>query len=156
MNRKKCSVALRVMAFLLAMVMFLPTSAKAATTETVQPCASYYLDSYSAYIYPAANGKIQVYFSVTGIGYLGSLGALHISIYQSLDQNNWHFLKKYSYTDYPSMLSYNDNYHSGCVEYQGVVGRYYMAYVCIWGGNDGVGDTRYFYTSAKRAVQTPS
>ena len=156
MNRKKYAVALRVVAFLLAMVMFLPMSTKAATGETVQPRASDYLDSYNAYIYPAANGKIQVYFTVTGKGYLGSLGALYIRIFHSVDQNTWHLIKSYDHSDYPSLLSYNDNYHSGCVEYQGVPGRYYRAYVCIWGGDDGVGDTRYFYTSVKRAVQTPS
>ena len=35
--------------------------------------------------------------------------------------------------------------------YNGTAGKYYKAYVCIWGGKDGDGDTRYFWTSAKNS-----
>ena len=147
---------MRFAALLIALILIVPMSTKAAVVETVQPRASDYLCSYNAYIYPAANGKIQAWFTVTGKGYLDSIGALHISIYQSTDNVNWEWYKSYSHENYSHLLSYNDNYHSGYVECQGVPGRYYKAYVCIWGGSDGDGDTRYFYTSAKKAVVTPS
>lgn len=146
---------MRLVALLLVMVLTLPMGTNAATGITVQPCASYYLDSYNAYIYPAANGKIQAWFTVTGIGYLDTIGALTIQIYQSTDNVNWTWYKSFAHENNPQMLSYNDNYHSGYVECQGVPGRYYKAYVCIWGGKNGDGDTRYFYTSAKKAVVTP-
>ena len=77
-------------------------------------------------------------------GYLETIGALSIDIIESTDNETW--------IAYSDMLSYNDNYHSSYVEYDGVVGRYYKAYVCIWGGGLEVGDARYFYTSAKKAT----
>ena len=156
MNNRKYSATMRMAALLLAIVLMLPVHTKATTAETVQPRASLYLDSYNAYIYPAANGKIQAWFTVTGKGYLDSIGALTIQIYQSVDNVNWTWLKSFAHENHSQMLSYNDNYHSGYVECQGIPGRYYKAYVCIWGGSDGDGDTRYFSTSAKKAVVTPS
>lgn len=156
MYNRKYSVAMRIVALFVCIVLMLPMQSKAATAETVQPRASLYLTSYNAYVYPAANGKIQAWFTVTGCGRQDSIGALHITIYESADNTNWTLRKIYRHTDYPHLLSYNDNYHSGYVEYQGTPGRYYKAYVCIWGGSDGDGDTRYFYTSAKKAVLNPS
>lgn len=156
MIKKKYSLAMRLGALLLAMMLSVPTYAKAATAETVQPRASDYLLSYNAYIYPAANAKIQAWFSVTGKGTQDSIGALTIQIFHSADNVNWSWYKTFQHNDNPQMLSYNDTYHEGYVECQGVAGRYYKAYVCIWGGSDGDGDTRYFYTSAKKAVITPS
>ena len=80
---------------------------------------------------------------------MDELGALSISIYESTDGTNWTWKKTFTHDSTSGMLSYNDDYHSGYVSYNGVAGRYYKAYVCIWGGKDGDGDTRYFYTSAK-------
>lgn len=156
MIKKKYSLAMRIGALLLAMMLSVPVYAKAATAETVQPRASDYLCAYNAYVHPAANAKIQVWFSVIGVDYLDSIGALTIQIFHSADNVNWTLYKTFLHNDNPQMLSYNDNYHNGHVECQGVAGRYYKAYVCIWGGSDGDGDTRYFYTSAKKAVITPS
>lgn len=156
MDKRKKATAVRIAAFLLVMVLMVPMNTVAATAESVQPRASEYLCSYNAYIYPAANGKIQVWFTVTGNYYLDSIGALTIQIYQSTDNVNWTWFRTFSHNDYPQLLSYNDNFHDGYVECQGVPGRYYRAYVCIWGGSDGDGDSRYFYTSVKKAVVTPS
>lgn len=151
MNKRKYSALMRMAALLLAVIMFLPMGAK-ATEEAIQPRASDYLDSYNAYVYSAGWGNIRVYFNVTGYGYLEAIGALSIDIYESKDNETWTWKTVYNYEDNPGMLSYNDNYHSGYVEYDGVVGRYYKAYVCIWGGGLSVGDARYFYTSAKKAT----
>ena len=156
MNKRNTCRAMRLVALLLVLALAVPMGVSADTQATVQPRASDYLLSYNAYIYPAANGKIQAWFTVTGNYFLDSIGALHISIYESVDNVNWEWYKTYSHNDYPHFLSYNDNYHSGYVECQGVPGKYYKAYVCIWGGSDGDGDTRYFYTSAKKAVHIPS
>lgn len=156
MKRKATSAVIRFAALLLVMVLLLPVGARTALAEAPQTRASDYLNSYSAYVYPAANGKIQVWFNVTGTGYIECIGALSIRIYESKDGSNWTWCTTFLHENNPGMLSYNDNYHSGHVDYQGVVGRYYRAYVCIWGGGLEVGDARYFYTSAKKAVQTPS
>ena len=152
MNIKKKSAIIRIAAMLLIVALTLPIGAQAAVPETVQPCASDYLDMYNAYIYPAGGGKIQVWFTVTGTGYLEALGALTIQVYESTNNSTWKLVRAYSHNNNPDMMGYNDYYHSGHVDYQGVAGRYYRAYVSIWGGGMTVGDNRYFYTSSKLAT----
>lgn len=149
---RKHSNFIRLVAMIMVIALTLPAGASAATVGTVQPYASSYLDSYNAYVYPAGNGKIQVWFTVTGTRYMDTLGALTIKIYESTDNSTWTWKKSFSNGNYPSMVGYDDYYHSGHVDYQGVAGRYYRAYVCIWAGKDGDGDTRYFYTSSKKAT----
>lgn len=149
MFRKVTVSSTRLIAFLLIFALTFPICANAAEVEPIQPRASAYLDNYGAYVYLPGNGEVRVYFNVTGTGYMDELGALGIYIYESTDGTNWTWIKTFKHDQTPGMLSYNDDYHSGYVSYNGVVGRYYKAYVCIWGGKDGQGDTRYFWTSAK-------
>lgn len=145
MHTQKRTVFLRFAAFLLVTVMLLPMTVSAA----VHPRASAYLDNYNAYVYLPGDGEVRVYFNVQGTTTLDELGALSIKIYESTDGTNWTWMKTFKHNTTSGMLGYNDFYHSGYVSYDGVAGRYYKAYVCIWGGKDGDGDTRYFYTSAK-------
>ena len=142
----------RLIAIFLVAVMIIPIQAHASTAEYIEPRASYYLDSYQAYVYPAGSGEIQVWFNVTADDYMDEIGALSIHIYESSDNSNWTYKATYRHTNYPDMLDSNDYYHSGHVTYQGAIGKYYKAYVCIWAGRDGGGDTRYFWTSAKKAT----
>ena len=152
MNKRKNIKFVRLVAILMAFALLLPVGIRTAKAEDVQPRASIYLNSYNAYVYPAGNGKIQVWFTVTGTGYMDTLGTLTIKIYESRDNSTWTWVKSFTNDTTPSMIGYNDFYYSGHVDYQGVAGRYYKAYVCIWAGKDGGGDTRYFYTSSKLAT----
>lgn len=152
MNKRNTSAIIRMMAITLVIALTLPMGVSAATVETVQPRASDYLDSYNAYVYCAGDGAIQVWFTVTGTEYMDTLGALTIRIYESTDGTNWTWKKSFTNDTTTSMIGYNDYYYSGHVDYQGVIGRYYRAYVTIWAGKNGQGDSRYFYTSAKRAI----
>ena len=149
MLKNKKMTALRVLTLVLVIAMTLPLTVGA---ETIQPRASYYLDSYSAYIYAAGNGKVQVCYTVSGTGYIDELGVVRITLYESTNKSSWSVVKTFTYSGTPSMMSYNDAYHSGYVNYQGVAGRYYKAYVCVWGGDNGAGDNRYFWTSVKKAT----
>lgn len=142
----------RLIAICLVAAMIIPIQAQASTTENIETRASYYLDSYQAYVYPAGSGEVQVWFSVTADDYMDDIGALWIEVYESTDNATWTYKKTYMHTDYSSLLDQDDIYHSGHISYQGVKGRYYKAYVCIWAGKDGGGDTRYFWTSAKKAT----
>lgn len=151
MKIQKKSAMIRVIAVVLILTLIIPAGARAAA-ETVQPRASAYLNSYSAYIYPASNGKIQVWFTVTGTDYMDEIGYLRIAIYESTDKSTWTWKKTFTHEKTAGMLGYDDYYHSGHVDYQGVAGRYYRAYVCVWAGENGDGDTRYFYTTAKKAT----
>ena len=145
MFSQKNNTVIRVITFLVVIALIIPMDASAL----VQPRASDYLSTYNAYVYLPGTGEVRVYFNVDGTGYMDELGALSIKIYESTDGTNWTWKKTFTHDSTPGMLSYNDDYHSGYVSYSGVAGRYYKAYVCIWSGKDGKGDTRYFYTSAK-------
>ena len=147
MQTAKRSVTIKLIAILLLVVMLCPMEAFAAESR-----ASSYLSGYSAYIYPAGWGKVQVWVSVDGTNYMDEIGALEIQLFESKDNETWTWVKTYGYTDYPDMLGYNNYYHDGHVEYNGTIGRYYKAYVCVWAGKDGAGDTRYFWTSPKKAT----
>ena len=152
MYKRKYTAILRLIAVLLVVTLTLPVGAGATAVGSVQPRGSYYLDSYNAYVYPAGNGLVQVWFTVTGVDYLDELGTLTIQLFESPDNINWYRAISFTNDYTPSMLGYDEIYYSGHVDYQGVKGRYYKAYVCIWGGRDGDGDTRYFWTSAKKAT----
>ena len=152
MNQKYSSTFTRIFALILAVILIIPINAHAAVPDTIQPYASNYLISYNAYVYAAGSGLVQVYFEANGKNYLDELGCLSISLYESTDNSTWTWKKTFTHDSTSGMLSYNDHYHSGHVDYQGVAGRYYKAYVTIWGGDNGDGDSRSFWTSAKKAT----
>ena len=120
--------------------------------NAVEPRASDYLEAYSAYVYPAGWGKVQVWFNVDGTDDMDEIGALEIQLYESRDNETWTWVKTYQFSDYPDMLEYNDFTHMSHVEYNGTIGRYYKAYVCVWAGKDGDGDSRTFWTPAEKAT----
>lgn len=152
-NKKKMHL-LRVLAVILVLALALPMGVSAAESETVvvQPRASYYLSSYSAYIYPAGNGLVQVCYSVRGTGIMDDIGVQRITLYESKDNSTWTLVRTFTSTNYTSMMNHDDYYHGGYLNYGGVAGRYYKAYVTVWAGKDGGGDNRYFWTSVKKAT----
>lgn len=145
--RKKAII--RMIACVMIITMIIPVGVSAA----VEPRASDYLSAYNAYVYLPGDGEVRVYFNVQGTTTLDELGALSIQLYEcstnSSNLNDWEWKTAFAHDLSPGMLGYDDFYHSGYVSYQGTPGKYYKAYVCIWGGKDGDGDTRYFWTSAK-------
>ena len=145
--KKQKAIAIKCISLLLVLALVLPMNVMA-----VESRASYYLDAYSAYVYPAGWGKVQVWFSVDGTGYMDEIGALQIQLYESKDNETWTWVDTFHYTDYPDMLGYSDFSHYGHVEYNGTIGRYYKAYVCVWAGKDGDGDNRYFWTPTEKAT----
>ena len=145
--KTKRSFVVNITIVILILAFVLPSNVFALETR-----ASDYLEAYSAYIYPAGWGKVQVWIEVDGTGYMDEIGALEIQLFESKDNETWTWVKTFGYTDYSDMLGYDDFSHTGHVEYNGTIGRYYKAYVCVWAGKDGAGDTRYFWTSPKKAT----
>lgn len=137
----KCIILCLVFSFVV------PSTANAATVEPIMPMASYYLDSYNTYICDMGNGRIEIWFDVMGIGDMDEIGVLSILLFESSDNINWTRVKTYSHENYPSMLAYDDWSHVSYVSYQGIAGKYYKAYVCIWAGKNGSGDTRYMWAT---------
>lgn len=148
----KRSVVLKIVAMVLAISFVVPCYADAAAVEPVQPMASYYLCSYNSYVCAMGSGRLEVWFSVTGVNIMDEIGTLSIQLYESTDKENWEWVDTFLFEDYPSMLAYDDYFHSDCVSYQGVAGRYYKAYVGIWAGKNGDGDTRYMWTGVEQAT----
>lgn len=146
------TLLVKLMAIVMAMALLVPTGVSAATGETVQPYASNYLDSYNTYICAMGNGKLQIWYTVVGDTTMDEIGVLNIRLYESTDQTTWTRVKTYSYVDYSTMLAENDFVHSSYVSYNGTAGKYYKAYVCIWAGKNGSGDTRYMWTPIERAT----
>lgn len=144
---KRKPTLVKVITLLLVIVFVCPINANA-----VEPRASDYLEAYSAYVYPAGWGKVQVWFNVDGTGYMDEIGSLEIKLYESKDNETWTWVETFSFQDCSGMLVYNDYSHMGHVEYNGTIGRYYKAYVCVWAGKDGNGDNRYFWTPSEKAT----
>lgn len=146
MNNQRSSVFLRITALILIIALTVPMGAAAIS---VQPRASVYLSNYGAYVYLPGTGEVRVYFNVEGTRTMDELGVLRIELYESKDGITWTWIETFNHYTTAGMLGYNDFFHAGHVSYNGVAGRYYKAYVCVWGGKDGAGDTRYFWTSPK-------
>ena len=152
MYRKRYTHFFSVIAVVLVLSFVMPMPSYAAVPDIVEPLASDYLISYTSYIGPVGGGKVQVWFRVTGKGYLSDIGVLTIRLYESTDNENWYWIDSFRHTDYSNMLSHNDSHHMSYVEYEGVAGRYYKAYVTIWAGNGTSGDTRYMWTPVEQAT----
>ncbi len=137
--------SIRIIALCLVISLMFPISVSAATAETAQPYASKYLTSYNTYICDMGGGNIEIWFSIMGTGDMDEIGTLSILLYESSDNSTWTRVKTYSHENYSSMLAYDDWCHTSYVSYQGTAGKYYKAYVCIWAGKNGAGDTRYMW-----------
>ena len=143
---------MKAVVFILVIALTMPVSVSAAMPETVMPRASAYLACYTAYVCAMGNGELEIWFEVTGTGTQEYLGVVSILLYESTDNVNWYWVETYLNNEHDSMLATNAYHHMNYVEYDGVVGRYYKAYVQIWGGPDDTGDTRYIWTSSERAT----
>lgn len=109
--------------------------------------ASAYLDSYSAYVYRAGGGQLQVWFDINAAGTVDDVGALTIILQSSSDGSTWSHVKTYQYTTYTNMMAHNTYYHNSHVNYYGAsTSLYYRAYVTVWAGKDGGGDSRQVVT----------
>lgn len=128
--------------------LIVPFGANAAENDSVMPLASYYLDAYSAYVYVTSTGEVQVWFDVMGTGDMDEIGSLAIMLYDTTDDSNWKLLKTFLHDKTDGMLFYDDYYVSSHVSWTGgSTSKHYKAYVCVWAGKDGDGDTRYFWAN---------
>ncbi|MGD9568684.1 MAG: hypothetical protein AB7V48_10210 [Sedimentibacter sp.] len=126
-------------------LIFSTVSAASATDFSTQ--ASLYLDRYYANIYSEGNGDISIWFEVEATGEMDEIGALSIRLQQkSTSSSTWKTIKTYSYTNYSNMLVNDKDFYVSSVDYSGIDGYSYRAYVTVWAGNDGNGDSREILT----------
>ena len=142
----------RLIALVLVVALMSPMYVNASGLDKGQTRASDYLSSYNTYVCPMGGGKLEIWYTVVGMNTMDEIGTLSIILYESIDRSTWTRVKTYSHEKYPTMLIEDDIIHSSYVSYYGIAGRYYKAYVCIWAGKNGSGDTRYMWTSVERAT----
>ena len=153
MKNRKDTILLKMVACILVMALMVPVSVSAAAPETVMPRASDYLMGYTAYVCAMGNGELEIWFEVIGTGTQEYLGVMSIFLYESTDNVNWYWVETFRHADYEQMLLTNTYFVMDHVDYdEAVPGRYYKAYVGIWGGPDPGGDSRYIWTSSERAT----
>lgn len=136
-----------VLAILLVISIYASTAASAVSAR-----ASLYLSSYCASIYPSGSGNMSVYFDVVGTGTMDQIGVLSIRLQQKPSgSSTWTTVQTYSHVNYTDMLADNTYYHSSSVSYSGISGYSYRAYVTVWAGKDGDGDSREILTASEVA-----
>lgn len=149
---KRRNHLIRFVAIILAISLLAPMAAHAATPEATMPRASDYLAEYAAYICAMGGGDLEIWFEVTGTRTWADIGVLTIYLYESTDNSNFYWVDTFHFSDYPNMLWHNDFVCVDHVDYDGVPGRYYKAYVQIWAGPVDGGDTRYIWTPVERCI----
>ena len=152
MERKKSHFLVKLIALALVISLCVPIGAQAAMPETVQPMASAYLADYTAYICAMGNGDLEIWWEVCGTDYWADVGVLSIYLYESTDNTNWEWVKTFQFTTYENMLAHNTYFCMSHVDYDGVPGRQYKAYVHIWAGPEDGGDGRYIWTPVERCT----
>lgn len=152
MERKKSRLLVKLIAIILVVTLCVPISAQAAMPETVAPMASDYLMEYTAYICAMGGGNLEIWFDVTGTGTWADIGVLTIYLYESTDNQNWYWVETFMFEEHEGMLEHNTYFCMNYVEYEGIPGRYYKAYVQVWAGPEDGGDTRYFWTPVERCT----
>ena len=152
MRNHKHTILLKIVACILVMALMVPVSVSAAAPETATPYASRYLMGYTAYVCAMGNGELEIWFEVTGTDFQEYLRVTTIFLYESTDNVTWYWVDTFRHVDYDQMLLTNAWEVMDYVPYEGVAGRYYKAYVGIWGGPDPGGDSRYIWTPVERAT----
>lgn len=152
MKRRKSGLLVKLVAIILVVSLCAPAGAFAAVPETATPSASQYIVAYSAYIYPAGNGDLQVWFEITGTNYWTDIGAMTVFLYESTDNENFTWLKSFLYEDNDTMMAHDKILHASHVDYEGIPGRYYKACVCFRAGTADDYDVRYFWTPVELCI----
>ena len=122
----------------------------AASAITVR--SSDYLDSYVAGVTVESGGDIIVSAQVNAIINATQIGATDVYIYESDDDVDYTCVGHYSYEDYPNMMGSGRHFNRDLITYEGTPGKYYMACVYVYAGNNNGGDSRAYTTASERAI----
>ena len=133
-KKKIYRIALLILAVSLCLSLFAPVA---------HARASKYILLYGASVVADGNGKVSVWYDITGTGTMDQIGSTSIVIYE-----NGSSVKTFYSSTTPSMMTTNKLYHGGSVTYSGVAGKTYYAIVYFWAGKNGDGDSRSKTTTA--------
>ena len=124
----------------LLLVLFIVSGVAVAAEGTVQPLASDYLISCSAYI-SHSDGKSKVNFTARATSLMTSLGVTQIQMQWSYNGTAWNDGETIDLNDEPSMLGSNKSIYISSVPFSGVEGRYYRAKVTFYASNSSGSDS---------------
>lgn len=146
MSKRKNLSFVAIVSIVLVIALLMPCTVSAAAVDVATPYASNYLSLYSAYVHVTSGGQVQVWFEVMGTDDMDEIGALSIMLYESSDGSNWTLVKTFLHNTTSAMLYEDDYYVSSHVSWdKGSASKQYKAYVGVYAGKNGTGDTRYFW-----------
>lgn len=137
---------IKLIAVILVFSIITPCTAMATSVEEIQPYASKYLTAYNTYICTVGN-QVQIWYEVVGTDDMDEIGVLSIELYEENSDGSLTYIKTFLHENNSTMLVEDDWYLYSHVTYQGSSTKTYKAYVCIWAGKDGSGDTRYMWAT---------
>ena len=99
--------------------------------------ASHYFASHSCYLWEVSDSEFQVWFDVTAVAAMDTLGASEIKVQRSSDGVNWTTVATYN-----DFYGYNKSQYGSYATYSSVIsGNYYRAKVTFYAEDDtGVGE----------------
>lgn len=125
---------------LIILVSFFALSTTVFASDFISPRASLYISGTDASIQAGSNGKITIYFSVTGTDIMTQIGASTIYLYED-NGSTQKVVKTFrsSNSEYSNMMSQNTSFYGDNVTYyDGVAGYKYHAEVYLKAAN-GIG-----------------
>lgn len=145
-------IPVKLLAVMVAVSLFLPAGARAATAETVQPAAGNYIADAHSEIHAVGGGDLEIYFTVEGMGVWAEIGVLTIYVYESTDNSNFTCVQTLRAADYEEMMGGGVQMYRNHVDYEGVPGCYYKVYIMAWVDTGTTGESKYVWSEAVRCT----
>ena len=121
------------LSFLLAAAMLLSFPVRAA--EAIEPRASDFFLSHSAYLREVDSFNFRIVFCVTATGTMEELGVEKIKVQISSDGENWATTQTYTRDTHPQFIKENALVHGYDFNYNGSRGYYYRAIMTLYAKN---------------------
>lgn len=139
--KRKAAVIAVILAFILAV---------SPMASALQTRASEYISCYSVSVHAEGNGKLGIYFSITGTGGdMDKIGASSITIYK--EDGTYVDMFGYREEGYENLMAYDTWYMDSSITFQGVPGVKYYARVLFYVVKGEGSDARYYFTNTVRA-----
>lgn len=138
--RKRIRRIISMFLIVAAMLSVMSPVLAATPPEPDAPDASYYIDNVYAEA-TGTHGTVNVYFSITGMGKMSSLGATSITLYNSSG-----YVASKHYTSTSGMMGYNRTFYSNTITFSGLSSGQYYAYVTFKASNSSGYDTTSYTT----------
>lgn len=136
---------------LLILTCFFTLNTTAFASELISPRSSLYISGTDASIQAGSDGKITIYFSVTGTDIMTQIGATTIYLYEN-NGSTEKLVKTFRSSSFSNMMSQNTSFYGDNVTYyDGIAGYTYHAEVYLKAASNSGSDTIMEPTGTVRA-----